>query len=594
MSGKFKEYLVNNLSSTVSANSIILLPQPRHLESLAGASVAVTAPVRTVTETDLPAEGYRLTVSDGQITLASATPAGAFYGRQTVLQLQRQYPGGIPALRIEDWPDFANRGFMLDISRDRVPTMATLFRLVDLLASWKINQLQLYTEHTFAYRNHREVWEHASPMTPAEIRELDQYCRDRFIELVPNQNCFGHLERWLKHAKYTDLAEAPAGFDFPWGHCGNPFSVCPTDPRSAPFIAELLAELLPNFTSRQINIGCDETYDVGQGRSHTACEQVGRGRVYLDFLKKIIAAAQCDGHTVQFWGDILQHHPDLLTEIPTGVTALEWGYGATHDFDGHCGLLAKAGVPFYVCPGTSAWNSLSGMLVNARGNLVSAALHGKKYGAAGYLNTEWGDGGHWQQWPIPLPAIAYGAAVCWALDANRDLDLPGALSFHLFQDSTGQMGRIACELAQLNQTARSYESNGLGFSIMLGNPDASAADGRCVEGKPACFQKALEALARLRRELAGVRLECADADPIRAEYEFTLSIVAHACHMGLARAESLAPTTAAVPSERRHLLAQELAPLIPEYRRRWLARSRSGGLTDSVQRFEKLLEIYKA
>ena len=584
---------MNNLTSQVSVDSIILLPRPRRLELIAAPPVAGTVPVRMVKEADLPKEGYRLTVDNGTITLASATSAGAFYGQRTLLQLQRQHPVSIPALRIEDWPDFANRGFMLDISRDRVPTMATLFRLVDVLASWKINQLQLYTEHTFAYRNHREVWEHASPMTPSEIRELDQYCRDRFIELVPNQNCFGHLERWLKHAKYTDLAEAPAGFDFPWGHSGSPFSLCPTDPRSEAFIAELLGELLPNFTSRQINIGCDETYDVGQGRSHEAVERLGRGRVYLDFLKKIIAAAQRDGHTVQFWGDILQHHPDLLTEIPPGVTALEWGYGATHDFDGHCGLLAKAGVPFYVCPGTSAWNSLSGMLVNAKANLLNAAISGKKHGADGYLNTEWGDGGHWQQWPIALPSVAYGAAVSWATEANRDLDLAPALSFHLFHDRAGQMGRIACELAQLNQTARSYESNGLGFSIML-NPAASAADGRCVEGKPACFQKALEALARLRCELDGVRMECADADLVRAEYEFTVAIVTHACHMGLARAESRALTTAAVPAERRQLLAQELKPLIPEYRRRWLARSRPGGLDDSIQHFEKLLEIYKA
>ena len=578
----------------VSNSAFILLPRPRCLELIAAPPVAGTVPVQLVTEADLPKDGYRLTVDNGTIKLASATPAGAFYGRQTLLQLQRQHPVSIPALRIEDWPDFANRGFMLDISRDRVPTMVTLFRLVDLLAEWKINQLQLYTEHTFAYRKHREVWENASPMTPAEIRELDNYCRDRFVELVPNQNCFGHLERWLKHAKYTELAEAPAGFDFPWGHCGNPFSVCPTDPRSAVFIAELIGELLPNFSSRQINIGCDETYDVGQGRSHEACERLGRGRVYLDFLKKIIAAAQRDGHTVQFWGDILQHHPELLAELPVGVTALEWGYGAAHDFDGHCGLLAKAGVPFYVCPGTSAWNSLSGMLVNARANLLNAAIHGKKHGAAGYLNTEWGDGGHWQQWPIALPSVADGAAVSWAVDANRDLDLPGALSLHLFQDRTGQLGRIACELAQLNQTARSYESNGLGFSIMLSNPDASAADGRCVEGSPACFHKALEALARLHRDLAGVQLDCADADLIRAEYEFTLSIVTHSCHMGLARAESLAPKTAAVPAERRQLLAKELAVLVPEFRRLWLARSRPGGLSDSVQRFEKLLEIYKA
>ena len=97
---------------------------------------------------------------------------------------------------------------MLDISRDKVPTMATLFSLVDLLAELKINQLQLYTEHTFAYRNHPAVWAKASPMTGDEILQLDQYCRERFIELVPNQNSFGHMEQWLKLPQYRDLAEA--------------------------------------------------------------------------------------------------------------------------------------------------------------------------------------------------------------------------------------------------------------------------------------------------------------------------------------------------------------------------------------------------
>lgn len=584
---------MNNPTPDVAAESLVLLPRPRRVELLPGAPVAGDAPVQ-VRPAELPADGYRLTVDAGTITLASATPAGAFYGRQTLAQLRRQFPAGVPALRIEDWPDFAKRGFMLDISRDRVPTMATLFQLVDLLAEWKLNQFQLYTEHTFAYRNHRAVWQNASPMTAAEIRELDAYSRARFIELVPNQNCFGHLERWLKHPEYTALAEAPAGFEFPWGHCGNPFSLCPTDPRAEALVAELLGELLPNFTSRQINIGCDETYDVGQGRSRELCERLGRGRVYLEFLKKIIAIAQRDGHTVQFWGDILQHHPELLGEIPPGVTALEWGYGATHDFAGCCGLLATAGVPFYVCPGTSAWNSLSGMFVNAKGNLLNAAVNGQAHGAAGYLNTNWGDNGHWEQWPISLPAVAYGAAVSWATTANREIDLPAALSRHVFQDSTGQLGRIACELGSLNQTARSYESNGLGFSIMLWNTDSAATDGRCVEGKPACFQNALATLARLRSELASVRLETPDAALIRAEFEFTFAIVTHACHMGLARAESLAPTTAAVPVDRRRALAEELEALLPEYRRLWLARSRPGGLSDSVQRFEKLLTIYQA
>jgi hypothetical protein len=103
---------------------------------------------------------------------------------------------------------------MIDVSRDKVPTLATLFMLVDLFAELKINQLQLYTEHTFQYANHPDVWRDASPITPAEIRQLDEYCRARFIELVPNQNSFGHMARWLKHPRYAALAEAPDGFTF--------------------------------------------------------------------------------------------------------------------------------------------------------------------------------------------------------------------------------------------------------------------------------------------------------------------------------------------------------------------------------------------
>ena len=118
-------------------------------------------------------------------------------------QLFRQFPNGVPCLHIEDWPDFPTRGVMIDISRDKVPTMATLYALVDLLASMKINQLQLYTEHTFAYRNHPEAWAEASPMTGEEILALDAYCRARFIQLVPNQNSFGHMERWLKLPRYA-------------------------------------------------------------------------------------------------------------------------------------------------------------------------------------------------------------------------------------------------------------------------------------------------------------------------------------------------------------------------------------------------------
>ena len=145
-------------------------------------------------------QGYKLSISPEGIDLLGHDEAGVFYGAMTLRQLTRQFgkTTGIPCMVIEDWPDFLNRGVMLDISRDRVPTMGTLYTLIDLLSELKVNQLQLYTEHTYAYRNHSEVWADASPMTSDQIVNLDVYCQERFIELVPNQNSFGHMERWLK------------------------------------------------------------------------------------------------------------------------------------------------------------------------------------------------------------------------------------------------------------------------------------------------------------------------------------------------------------------------------------------------------------
>ena len=79
----------------------------------------------------------------------------------------------------------------------------------------RFNELQLYAEHTFAYKEHSTVWNNASPMTAAEVCLIDDYCTGRGIELVANQNSFGHLERWLKHDRYRALAECPEGFIHP-------------------------------------------------------------------------------------------------------------------------------------------------------------------------------------------------------------------------------------------------------------------------------------------------------------------------------------------------------------------------------------------
>ena len=155
---------------------------------------------------------------------------------------------------------------MLDVSRCKVPTMDTLYSLIDLLAQLRINELQLYIEHTFAFEKHDAVWKDSSPFSGREIQLIDQYCKERFIELVPNLNSFGHFERWLRHDQYKHLAECPQGFKRE-----NPYMVrdhgttLKPNQESLDFIDSLYAEYLPHFSSNKFNVGMDEPWELGQG-----------------------------------------------------------------------------------------------------------------------------------------------------------------------------------------------------------------------------------------------------------------------------------------------------------------------------------------
>src|SRR2546430_8694197 len=192
----------------------MVVPAPRHAEWQRGRRPL--GEPRERIDRSLPRQGYRLTITADAISLDVADPAGAAYGRITLAGLTDD-DGLVSLGSVTDWPDVPVRGVMLDISRSKVPTMATLRSIVDRMADLKLNQLQLYMEHTFAYAGHEAVWAEASPMTADEMAELAAYCRARHVELVPNQNCLGHMERWLRHERYRPLAICPDGWTFPIG-----------------------------------------------------------------------------------------------------------------------------------------------------------------------------------------------------------------------------------------------------------------------------------------------------------------------------------------------------------------------------------------
>ena len=525
-------------------------------------------------------QSYRLTITATGMLIEAAAGQGLLYGVMTLTQLLRQFGGKLPCLQIEDWPDFAVRGLMLDISRGKVPTMQTLFELVDMLVALKLNQLQLYIEHTFAFQKHPLVWANASPISGEEILELDAYCRAWHIDLVPNMNCFGHMTQWLIHPEYRDLAEAPDGCETKWGRYTEPIGLNPLDPRSLALAKDIFAEMLPHFSSQMANIGGDETIDLGKGRSAAECEARGVGRVYLDYILKVYDVIKnTHGRQMQFWGDIIMEHPELVPELPKDVIALEWGYEFDHPFGEHGAHFAASGIPFYVCPGTGAWNSLGGRTANALGNLLNAAENGLKHGAVGYLITDWGDRGHLQPLPPSFLGYGYGAAVSWSQNSNRDIDIAQAISLHVFEDPSGATGKFVYEIGNVYKLVPERMHNGTAYAygLTLSEEKFKQYNGLLnLQINPKSVKPVLKEIARLEQKLPKLKIGRKDAALIQQEYSYALA----AMRYGMQRIERLVKGQ---PPEDLKAVKTIVNRLKAAHKKTWLARYRPGGREESAE-----------
>ena len=154
-------------------------------------------------------EEYRLLIDEKGVRILGGSSRGLLYGIQTLRQILRQKGAYLPFIEIEDYPQMENRGFYHDVTRGRVPKMSWLKRLADTLSFYKMNQLQLYIEHTYLFEGLSEMWRDDTPLTAQDILELDAYCAGLGIELIPSLSSFGHLYKLLRTHTYCGLCEMP-------------------------------------------------------------------------------------------------------------------------------------------------------------------------------------------------------------------------------------------------------------------------------------------------------------------------------------------------------------------------------------------------
>ena len=564
-----------------------LLPCPRSLKLLSGAFTLpqgdIASAVKAIRSRTAPAndEGYALTINRRGARIEYREAGGLRAAHATFRQLRREYGRRLPCLAIRDWPDFPRRGVMLDISRGRVPKLETLLQLVEHLADFKINEFQLYTEHTFAYRHYEPVWRDWGALTAAEIRKLDARCRELGIDLVPNQNSFGHLRYWLEHRPLRKLAEVSEPYE---GSTGDflrfPTTLAPNHPGTVKFIRELYDQLLPNFSSRFFNVGCDETWDLGRGQSKKLCDRIGKGRVYLHFIKKIQREVAVRGRQMMFWGDIILHHPELIKKLPRDVIALNWGYEADHPFEKETATFAKSGVPFYVCPGTSTWMTLIGRHDTGFANLRLAAEAGRQRHAIGYLNTDWGDGGHPQPLAVSYAPYLLGASVSWCAESFDQKLLVPVLSRDVFHDPTQRIAKAAIALGFAHRKFGYREPNVTPYGAVIAAPRPETRELFCRSGlkyyariPEKNIRAALAEVQKQRKALRHARPATKAAGVLRTELDLAARMAAQSCKIMLWQ-QALASRKASLARRLATTGLDELRDLERDFTAYWPSRNK--------------------
>lgn len=413
-----------------------------------GRGAARPGDIALAVDAALPAGQYRLAIAPDAVTLTAGDDEALCNGVQTLRQIIDLNGAVLPAQTITDWPDMATRGYYFDCSRGRVPKLSYLKQVADRLCRYKVNQWQLYIEHTYLFRDLSEAWRDDTPLTAQEILELDDYCAARHIELVPSLSTFGHMYKILSTKTCCDLCELEDAekIPFSYSYAGWHHTLNASDPDSLAFVKKLIDEYRPLFRTNKFNICDDETFDLGKGRSKEQADREGAQALYVRHVKALCEYIVAQGGIPQFWGDIMWRFPESCRELPKETICLNWGY-LPEQRENEIRDIAASGITQYACPGCCGWNRWMPLQLYAYKNNRIMGRHARKYHAVGILNTDWGDYGHINDPRLTVPGMLYGAAFAWNADEVPFDEINEAVSRLEYGDASGTLAGAMAEMS---------------------------------------------------------------------------------------------------------------------------------------------------
>ncbi len=252
---------------------IDVIPMPNRVEFLGGEVKTDLEKLSVSIDEKLGEEEYSLTVDSSGIKLVGGSGKAVFYGRQTLRQLGET----CPCVRIEDKPAFPYRGFMLDTVR-HIFTVEEIKKLVDAAASVKMNVMHWHLTDDQGFRIYssrrpdatlkgsvrkssdfgrlKETGEYGGYFTPEEMREVVDYCAERYITVIPEFDVPGHTSALL-HA-FPQISCKGEAVEVKTSQGIYSDILCAGKEETFDIVFDILSDILEIFPSEYIHIGGDE------------------------------------------------------------------------------------------------------------------------------------------------------------------------------------------------------------------------------------------------------------------------------------------------------------------------------------------------
>ncbi|MHA1683150.1 MAG: family 20 glycosylhydrolase [Promethearchaeota archaeon] len=329
-------------------------------------------------------EAYRLDISTNLLEISALTMHGAYYGLLTFLQLLDYVDGRIicPCVAITDYPTYYIRGLVDDISRGQRPTVENLKKFIRFLSKSKQNVLILYIEDVIHFKSYPEIGENRGKLMPGELKEIQSYARDWFVNIIPGIELLGHMDNILLHPKFREYAE------FPGAQC---FDV--SNPKTKDFVRKMLDDIIPLFDSPVFAPICDESHDFGLGNSANLVKEKGYGVALAEWYLFLIEEIRARGKPVVIFAhDVIQKYPEALREVQkVDAMIYFWKYANKKKYPGISRLTDKYNLVVAGGPAVFDWSRHFPYYDYAEVNMIEMGRDAEERGSIGLVTTKWGD-----------------------------------------------------------------------------------------------------------------------------------------------------------------------------------------------------------